>query len=462
MRTNHHAARGRPSLSLVLLVAALALVWIAGGASRADVPGQAVVRGGCWLLLIAGLMAAPRPSASGVWPAWLLLGAAALLACMQLVPLPPSIWGGLPGRAFFAQGLAAAGQPLSWRPVALVPSRTFNALSSLVVPATILYLLTCLNARERTFLPGLMIGLVTAASLAALLQFAGIEFGTALVGGSEVRGPFANRNHLALFIAIGCLVCPAWAFARGRRLGWRGLIALGLVALFVLTILAIGSRAGLLVGMLGLGLGLGLAWPGLRRELGRAPRWMFWALVATIVGVVAGLAVISVLADRAASIDRLFAVDTGRDMRQRGLPVVLEMIRTYFPFGIGLGGFDPLFRSHEPFDLLKPTYFNHAHNDYLEIVLDTGLPGLLLLGAGIGWWAWASWRAWRGLAGSGAVMPALGSAVLLLILVASMFDYPARTPIIMATAAMAAFWLGTGRNVTAASWSALPAGGKHL
>src|SRR3546814_14825252 len=79
-------------------------------------------------------------------------------------------------------------------------------------------------------------------------------------------------------------------------------------------------------------------------------------------------------------------------MRARGLPTVLSMIAAYFPAGAGFGGFDPIFRLHEPFRLLKPTYFNHAHNDFLEVVLDGGLPAALLLLVAIGWYAIASIR----------------------------------------------------------------------
>ncbi len=83
------------------------------------------------------------------------------------------------------------------------------------------------------------------------------------------------------------------------------------------------------------------------------------------------------------------------------------MIRTYFPVGSGLGGFDPLFRMHEPFELLKPTYFNHAHNDWLEIALDAGGAGIALLFGSILWWGMASARAWR--SADGSVTARLGS-----------------------------------------------------
>ena len=102
-----------------------------------------------------------------------------------------------------------------------------------------------------------------------------------------------------------------------------------------------------------------------------------------------------------------------------------------------------MFRMHEPLSLLKLTYFNHAHNDLIEIVLDAGLPGLALLVAGIAWWAMASLRAWRTEPGMDHALPKLGSAMLLFVLLASGFDYPARTPMIMAAIVLAASWLAS-------------------
>ena len=118
------------------------------------------------------------------------------------------------------------------------------------------------------------------------------------------------------------------------------------------------------------------------------------------------------------------------------------MIRIYFPAGSGFGGFDTIFRVHEPYALLKPTYFNHAHNDWLEILLDGGLPAALLLVVALGWWLRASIRVWRASADSNMLLGRAGSAALLLILIASAVDYPARTPMMMAMIVLASLWLG--------------------
>src|SRR5690606_13261800 len=123
----------------------------------------------------------------------------------------------------------------------------------------------------------------------------------------------------------------------------------------------------------------------------------------------------------------------------------------------GLGAFDPVYRIHEPDELLNTAYFNHAHNDFLEVVLDAGLAGLLLLGGAILWFLGKSLKAWRGDT-SRTILPRLGSSILLLILIASITDYPARTPMIMAVVIIAAIWLNA-RGYQDAS-SRAPRGGR--
>ena len=213
-----------------------------------------------------------------------------------------------------------------------------------------------------------------------------------------------------------------------------------------------------MLGSLALLAGPAAVWRDLRKFAGRLPARLRPALAGATVMVVAGAILAAVVANRASSINRVFAGDEGEDMRTRALPTVLHAIGTYFPAGSGLGGFDPVFRIHEPMSLLKLTYFNHAHDDFLELALDGGALGLLLLVAGIGWWLVASVRAWRG--GSEHNLARLGSTILGLVLVASAFDYPARTPMIMAVVVVAAIWLDACRKAPATS--ALRARSEHL
>jgi len=441
MTLSDRAARSsRPSLAFLLLIIFLAVIWLAGGASRADAVGQIIVRATAWVVLVIAALGGIRPALGRDRNIAMLLGACLFIVLLQLVPLPPMLWRALPGSVVRAAAPVYEAATL-WRPLSLSPGATLNAAMALVVPVAVLALVSALRGRERDRVVGVVLALVVLAMLLGALQVSGAGFANPLVGASqgEVVGPFANRNHFALFLAMGCIIAPVWAVADDRSPSWRGALCLGLIPLFILMILATGSRAGLLLGGLALAFGLAVARNGIRLRLRRVSRRVMIGIVAGSVTMLLLVVILSITADRAVSIDRAFAMDTAQDMRRRGLPVVLNMIAAYFPTGTGFGSFDPLFRLNEPDALLKPTYFNHAHNDFLEIVLDGGLLGLLLLLAAIGWWGWASVRAFR--APREYMLPRLGSAALLLVFVASIFDYPARTPMVMAMIILAAVWL---------------------
>lgn len=437
IRSAFPSYRLSPALLLFLLL--LGTLWVAGGASHADVTGQVVTRTATWLILVLAILCGVRPMGRSTGPVFWLVLATMLLVLLQLVPLPPGLWTALPGREFL---LSAPLSQETWRPWSLTPSTTINAASSLIVPVVTLYLVSAMPQEERAWLPAIMLGAIFLSMLVGLLQFSGFMIDNPFINDTRgsVGGTFANRNHFALFLAMGCLIAPVWAFAGKQNARWRAPVALAFMTLFALIILATGSRAGILTGLLALALGLALCWHNVRRALHGAPRWVFPTLIAAIIGVIALFILVSIAADRAESVRRAFEIDPGQDMRTRGLPTVLSMIAAYFPAGAGFGGFDPIFRLHEPFQLLKPTYFNHAHNDFLEIVLDGGLPALLLMLVAIGWYGMASMRAWRG-SGRHSVLPKLGSAILFLVFVASAFDYPARTPMMMAMIVIAGLWL---------------------
>ncbi|HEV7291537.1 MAG TPA: O-antigen ligase family protein [Devosia sp.] len=429
-------------LPLMLSIALILLLGIAGGASRADMIAQVIVRAGCWVILIAAILGGPRPTRStlhAIKPVLFLLAATIALPLIQLVPLPPSWWQALPGR----QILVVPGQPLPWRPWTMTPGATRNALSSLIVPVTILVLM--LQASERTYrrIPAILLAMAGTAVVIGLLQFSGAGFDNPLFNDTPgvVSSIFANRNHFALFLSIGCLIAPVWALMDRKALRWRGPLAAGLVILFVLTALATGSRAGILLAGISLVLTLLLVGRQLQRQLSGGPRWLLPALVIAAILVIGGFVALSLVADRADAIKRLMALNPEEDMRTRARPIVVSMIHLYLPFGSGFGGFDPVFRIHEPFALLKMTYFNQAHNDYLGIALDGGIPGLIVLASGILWWLIVSIRIWWAKMDDGMMLGRLGSGIVLLILAASLADYPVRTPTIMAIVTIAAVWM---------------------
>lgn len=433
--TSLRATKNLPAIAALLLIAVT--LALAGGASRAELPGQPIVRGVAILAMIVVLVTRQPLAWGRVRPILIVLGLAALICALQLVPLPPSLWYALGGRADFATLSAGLGFAEIWRPLSLTPDATINALFSLIVPCGVAIVVAALNVEQvRALLPGL-IAFVAVSAAIGLVQLGSSSWSNPLLNETlgEAAGVFANRNHQALLLAIGLLLLPPWAMRFDWRTHWmRTVIAIALVPFFVLMILATGSRAGLVLAAVALLLNLWISFDMVARFARRSKALL--ALV--VVGGPTALAGLILVASRTRTIDRLFTSDALEDFRFHAFPTVKALIGDYFPWGAGLGAFDTVFRAAEPLELLKPTYFNHAHNDFAEVALEAGLPGVALI---IGAVVWVVSRAaaaqsardhrWRRQARTGV-------GIIVLILIASAVDYPARVPIYMAMLVVAA------------------------
>jgi O-antigen ligase len=123
------------------------------------------------------------------------------------------------------------------------------------------------------------------------------------------------------------------------------------------------------------------------------------------------------------------------DLRWPIAVATTHAIEADFPLGVGFGAFEPIYQMFESSTATLPPYVNHAHDDWLELALDGGLPMMVLLGAFIAWFIRASIRTWRD-------PPAVGNAVdcalaraapifISLLLLHSTVDYPLRTTALM-------------------------------
>ncbi len=86
-----------------------------------------------------------------------------------------------------------------------------------------------------------------------------------------------------------------------------------------------------------------------------------------------------------------------------------------------------MFRSVEPLEKLDATFFNHAHNEYLETWLEAGWPGAALILAFLVWYGRRLWAAWKAGPSRERDLQRAASIALLAMLVHSAVDYPLRT-----------------------------------
>lgn len=436
------------TLRLVLIGLFFGILFIAGGSSRADVPGQAIVRLVAWILTIICLwLPKPVPVMASRAPLFGLAALAALIA-FQLIPLPPALWTLLPGRGIAIETAVAIGSPQPWRPISLSPSATFNSLGSLIVPLALILLARDLQVRTHRKVALILLFSVIGGCVLGLLQLSGLSGDNPFINDIRgmIGGNFANRNHFSLFLAIGIITLGLVVAGDRDRSTKVVLASAALLPVMLLMVIATGSRMGLLASTIGIIAALAMSYRRLCDIVAksRVPSWIlviipFVALVALIVA--------SVVLGRAMSFDRAVQMDISQDFRSKAFPVLVEMVKHYFPIGSGFGTFDPVFRIAEPTPLLRPAYFNHAHNDWIEFVLDGGFAAVVLGLAGLGWAARRAFLAWT--RRQGVHLAQAGSAILGVSLVASLSDYPLRTPMLMAVFALAAVWLSNNNDLNA-------------
>lgn len=421
-RTKHVHLDRAAIAGLVLL----AFAFLIGGASRGYALRLALVELFALPALVIGLAALLNAELFQRHRfALVLAGGTALAPLIQLLPLPISIWAAIPGREPGALALEITGLQPAWLPISLTPDLTWFAFLALIPPMAAFALVLTRGFRLGNLLTR---GLLAFALLSVLLAAAQFVVGTGalfLWPGNEVGevpGLFSNPNHAATL----CLVAIPFAAVLGatslRERGasawalWSGAV---LLLAMVLGLGLIGSRAGLTLLGISFPFALLAGYVASGRPL-PGPRML-------AVGGTVGLLILGFGGWLALPAIETWQTVDRPELRLENWPVVLEAADDFLPLGSGVGSFDSVFRSYEPLDQLDATYFNNAHNDYLEIWLEAGWVGGGLLIAFLVWYFRRSWRAWRAGPGRGPDLQRAASVAVLVYLLHSGFDYPLRT-----------------------------------
>lgn len=446
----------------ILASTVLSSGFLMGGGSRADILSLFLLRPlGIILMVIAfwHYGAATRRSVTVLF--WLVV-ATISLAALHVIPLPPGIWVGLPLRDMVADSYRDLVAPLPWMPYSLSPARAWNALFFLALPSSMVFASASLSTMHHRRLAALLIGVVVCSGLLGLLQVAGPANGPLYLyrftNGDASVGLFANRNHNGLLLGMGLpLLALFWHPRTPRTAAQVKLHRAMLVATGVLVlpmVLLTGSRGALLTAAIGVAGAVWIAWftrpmttqndsaKDLRR--GNA-RKLPQLILAGVVGA-AVFALALVMVARSTGLERLIQTDPAQEMRLQALPVIWNAIGELFPWGGGSGSFETVYKIFEPTELVAPQYLNHAHNDWLEVVFDFGLPGLLLLTAGVVAFGISIIRLLLNPArnSSASALGWAGATIIIMVATLSLFDYPARVPSIAVVAALAAVWLAQG------------------
>lgn len=391
--------------------------------------GLLIIAWACWIGVVGPIERQARDL--------VVLGAVGIaVVLLQLVPLPAPVWSHLPGHHLVLDEFRILGMQPDPEPLSLTPHRGMDSLLGLIPPAAIFTAIIALKAYRPSWLAAaLVLGAIAGVLLGALqvsssgniadshwYPYAQSSFGLA-------TGFFANANHMANLLActlpfLAALLLSARSGASQRRSG----VIVGVAAAALLVVVGVALNHSLAIYALTPPV---LAASALLLLPQRGPWRPLWsgATAILVIAAVAGLASTSVRSGD-------FAGGTSSSVQSRE-----EMLRTsaramhdFLPWGSGLGSFQSVYHLYEDPTQVTATYVPHAHDDYAELALELGVPGILLVLTFLAWWARAAWTVWR--RGEFGPLPRAASIASGVILIHSLVDFPLRTAAISSLFAM--------------------------
>ena len=393
------------------------------------------------------------PEKGGALPAYLkiLLFVFLALSVVQLVPLPmgfirvvsPGTSGAWDALSREGMGLAREG---GWRTLSLIPALSSYELAKVAACALFAWLVFK-RVRRKIDVEIFVLVLVIGAALQSLYGLAEHFGGTEQIFGykkvnyvGSATGTFINRNHFSGFLemlfplALGYLLARTKFFGLRKGLSlkekvlWLGqeklqkAVVIGLVPVLIgLGIIFSRSRTGIFVFLATLALAAvlisaaGWSGGGGRRVAGTVRTV---ALVVLFAAVLIGIRPV---------IERFSWSDLEKEQRPVFYRNTLGIVSDYPLTGTGAGTFQNAYPRYQKKS--TPWLLDHAHNDYLEILAESGLPGggcLILAAFGILVVLYGRWAGRRDPFVKGILLGALLGITALLI--HSLTDFNLRIP----------------------------------
>lgn len=416
------------ALSVLLLVA----FGFGGGGSRFGL-ANLVVQLTALTALALRFEAVMRFWRESPWGLRIMIAATLALPVFQIIPLPEDIWLALPGRQLVARSLEATGQS-GWMPWSLDPLRTLLALTALIAPLAVLMIGWSLPRHHLITLGWLVAGLGIVTTLWGALQLNPTGNAATLFGsrepGTVLLGTFANRNSTGLLLTFSLSLAALLPAPKTHPAVL--VVRLAVCALLVVTIILTKSRTALVLALIPLGLAaLKTLWWALERRGegstgGAARPAMVIVGAIALIGISAGGLIVAAPGRIGETLERFEAKN---DPRRFIWEDAAYSVERYWPAGAGMGTFDEVFQVDESLENITLRTAGRAHNDYIELAIEAGAPGVVLAGLWLLLCAWLTWQArrssivWAGWAGAG---------FLLAIALQSITDYPLRNQTILA------------------------------
>jgi O-antigen ligase len=315
------------------------------------------------------------------------------LTLSQYLPLPSSILSLL--SPFRHEALSTSKNLLnnsfSRHAISYAPLVSFSWWTFLLSASMFFFVLRyfCDSRKSLKVLVIIMIGLAIIEAIYGLIQALIPSMGVLWVDYiknyiGDARGTYINRNHFAGFIEMIWPLALGYTLAlgyRGKEINLRKLLAsdrinkqiflvLGMV-IMLLALLLSRSRAGITGAFIGF-----LTFILLSRSSDKRLPLTFWIMS----GAMAGLIILYGFKIGFDPIIQRFVLIGEGDSRLSIWRDSLVIVKDH-PLGIGLGNFKHVFPVYNISNISEIRYL-YAHNDYLQLLVEAGIPGFLALVSG--------------------------------------------------------------------------------
>ncbi|MFH0813051.1 MAG: O-antigen ligase family protein [Pseudomonadota bacterium] len=217
-------------------------------------------------------------------------------------------------------------------------------------------------------------------------------------------GPYVNPNHFAGYmemvipLAIGLLLSRELPATRPQPKSWKqrlskfdSWLSANVLLIFVIVIMASSlflslSRGGIISFFLSLVLLF------IFRGLKKAQQWKKKVITITL-GLIFAFLVWIGIAPVLQELSTLFDLETALPVRPEVWNDTITMAKNFPLFGIGLGNFQHLYPMYKT--IPAQSLWDHAHNDYLEMLSDTGCLGVLFFFGGMVFFLITIIRKWQ-------------------------------------------------------------------
>lgn len=377
------------------------------------------------------------------WPRKRLLGATripitlisimTLIALIQCVPLPVFVWTILPGRDTIVEGFQSLGISLVALPTSLDVEATISSLGYALTPLFVLLLSARIGMqRLKLTAPVFLCALGYLSVTLGLLQvFSGRSETLYLYQNPTTglpAGTFSNVNHfgtLMLMVLPFAILLTRKSLSNEYHLDLRIALIIGLCTLLFFLFVGVGATGSVAVYILFVPCVALAVWGTRARGHEGSMGLIVGALGCLVCSI--GIALIStspVLSDLGMMGDPESPTSRLSIWSYTG-----DAIQEYWPVGTGMGTYLSVISQFEDPETVLPTYVALAHNEYLQISLEFGLPGALALAVALGWLLVQARSIWASNeTGETQTVRKMAYIGVLVCVLHSLIDYPVRTP----------------------------------